>query len=40
MKDAQQYGNRLIQFREGQIIRDLKKEEKEKLDLMDLYSWI
>jgi putative ABC transport system ATP-binding protein len=38
MKDAHQYGNRLIQFREGQIIRDLKKEEKEKLDLMELYN--
>lgn len=40
MKDAHQYGNRLIQFREGQIVRDLKKEEKEKLDVIELYRWI
>ena len=40
MKDAHRYGNRLIQFREGQIIRDVKKEEKEKIDLMELFSWM
>lgn len=40
LKDAHKYGNRLVQFKEGEITRDLGREEKKKLDLMELFSWI
>ena len=36
MKDALTYGNRLIMFKEGEIILDAKKEEKEQLTIFDL----
>ncbi|MEI5992657.1 ABC transporter ATP-binding protein [Candidatus Enterococcus mansonii] len=36
MEDALHYGNRLIVLQKGQIIKDLNKEEKEKLTLQDL----
>lgn len=36
MEDALKYGNRLIVLQKGQIIKDLNKEEKEKLTLKDL----
>jgi putative ABC transport system ATP-binding protein len=39
LKDAQQYGNRLIQTQEGKIVRDLNKSEKEKLVLKDMFEW-
>jgi putative ABC transport system ATP-binding protein len=39
LKDAQNYGNRLIQMREGKIERDLDTEAKEKLLLPAIYSW-
>lgn len=39
IKDAQQYGNRLIQLHEGKILRDLNKEAKAKLLLHDIYEW-
>jgi putative ABC transport system ATP-binding protein len=39
LKDAQQYGNRLIQMREGKIERDLNTEAKEKLLLPAMYKW-
>ena len=39
LKDAQQYGNRLVQMREGKIARDLNAEAKEKLLLQDMYGW-
>jgi putative tryptophan/tyrosine transport system ATP-binding protein len=39
LKEAQQYGNRLIQFQEGKIIRDIAHEEKAKLTLQDIYEW-
>ena len=41
MKDALKYGNRLIMMNEGQIILDVKDEEKKKLtvsDLLDLFN--
>jgi putative ABC transport system ATP-binding protein len=38
LKDALQYGNRLIQFSEGRIIRDIRDEEKKKLTLSDLLT--
>lgn len=39
MKDAHRYGNRLIQFREGRISRDLKEQEKKSLALSELWEW-
>ncbi|MDB5282261.1 MAG: ATP-binding cassette protein [Bacteroidota bacterium] len=39
LKDAHQYGNRLIQMSEGQIIKDLSGSEKSKLQLQDLFGW-
>ena len=39
LKDAHQYGNRLIQFSEGKIIRNVPAEEKSKLVLQDIYKW-
>jgi len=39
LKDAQKYGNRLIQFSEGKIIRDLNEKEKKDLTPMQLYQW-
>jgi putative ABC transport system ATP-binding protein len=39
LKDAHRFGNRIIQMHEGNIIRDLRGEEKEKLQLNDLFKW-
>jgi putative ABC transport system ATP-binding protein len=39
LKDAQQYGARLVQMREGKIARDFNTEAKEKLLLEDIYRW-
>jgi len=39
LKDALQYGNRLIQLQEGRIIRDLGLEQKSNLVLQDIYEW-
>ena len=39
LKDALQYGDRLIQLQEGVIIRDLKAAEKKKILLPDVYDW-
>ena len=36
LKDAHQYGNRLVQFHEGKIMRDLSSTEKNKLSLQDM----
>ena len=38
MEDALKYGNRLIVMKEGQIIQDLKQEEKAKMTIADYYS--
>lgn len=38
MEDALKYGNRLIVMKDGKIIQDLSKEEKEKLSISDYYS--
>ncbi|MDU1790227.1 MAG: phosphonate ABC transporter ATP-binding protein, partial [Streptococcus thermophilus] len=32
------YGNRLIVMKDGQIIKDLTKEEKDQLDITDYYA--
>nr|WP_330364828.1 ABC transporter ATP-binding protein [Butyrivibrio sp. NC3005] len=38
MKDAIHYGNRLVMMNEGQVILDIKGEEKKKLTVEDLIS--
>jgi putative ABC transport system ATP-binding protein len=39
MKDALTYGNRLLMFHGGEIIRDLSKDAKKSLQLSDLQEW-
>ena len=39
LKEAHQYGNRLIRMSEGKIQNDLVYNEKTKLKLEDLYAW-
>ncbi len=39
MKDALQYGNRLLMFHGGSIMRDLNKTDKSQLQLSSLQAW-
>lgn len=39
IKDAWQYGNRIIQMSEGKVIRDIDNSEKQKLSSTDIFSW-
>jgi putative tryptophan/tyrosine transport system ATP-binding protein len=39
LKDAHQYGNRLIQMSEGKVLRDLQNSEKNSLELPKMYEW-
>jgi putative tryptophan/tyrosine transport system ATP-binding protein len=39
LKDAQQYGSRLIQIHEGKILRDLSGEAKSTLSLARMFEW-
>jgi putative ABC transport system ATP-binding protein len=39
LKDAHQYGNRLIQMNEGKILRDLDSTQKGALKQTDLFEW-
>jgi putative tryptophan/tyrosine transport system ATP-binding protein len=39
IKDAHNYGNRLIQIQRGKIIQDYAAAEKEQLQLQDIYEW-
>ena len=39
IKDVIGYGNRVIQMKEGQIIRDFRKEGKEQLNITDIFEW-
>jgi putative tryptophan/tyrosine transport system ATP-binding protein len=39
LKDAQQYGSRLIQMQEGNIVRDISGESKQQLLLQHIYEW-
>lgn len=39
LKDAHQYGNRLIQMAEGRIVRDLDAGTKDQLSVTDLFGW-
>lgn len=39
LKEAHSYGNRLIQMSEGNIIKDLSSQEKNKLEITELFKW-
>lgn len=39
LKDALQYGNRLIQMHEGRVLRDLDNAKKSSLSIQEIYSW-
>lgn len=39
LKDAHQYGDRIIQMAEGKIVRDISGEEKQQLAMTDIYQW-
>ena len=39
LKDAYQYGNRLVQMNEGKVLRDLDKNAKAALTQNDLFQW-
>jgi putative ABC transport system ATP-binding protein len=39
LKEALQYGNRLLQMSNGKIIRDLNTEIKSHLSLQEIYEW-
>lgn len=39
LKDALQFGSRLLQMHEGRIERDLSSSEKERLQLTDVLDW-
>ena len=39
LKDAHQYGNRLIQMAEGKVLKDLDAAAKSKLLLPDMFGW-
>lgn len=39
LKDAHQYGTRLIQMAEGNILRDINSAEKNSLQLQDMFGW-
>jgi len=39
MKDAYQYGSRIIQLKNGMIHRDIRWQEKETLTYTDMYEW-
>jgi len=39
LKDAHQYGNRLIQMQEGKVLRNMATAEKNRLLLADMFGW-
>lgn len=39
LKDAYQYGSRIIQLHDGKIKRDISKDQKELLSYVDMYEW-
>lgn len=39
LKEAYNYGNRIIQMVEGKVVKDLSKEKKSALKQTDLYDW-
>jgi putative tryptophan/tyrosine transport system ATP-binding protein len=39
LKEAHQYGNRIIQMSEGKVLRDLQTDAKKLILLQDMYEW-
>lgn len=39
LKEAHQYGNRLVQMSEGKILRDLNGGKKQSLQLQNMFEW-
>lgn len=39
LKDAHQYGSRIIQLHNGKILRDIARNKKELLNYTDMYEW-
>jgi putative tryptophan/tyrosine transport system ATP-binding protein len=39
LKDAHQYGSRIIQMAEGKILKDLDTQAKAQLQLQDMFAW-
>jgi putative tryptophan/tyrosine transport system ATP-binding protein len=39
LRDAQQYGSRLIQMKEGQIVRDMDQARKNGLSIPEIHQW-
>ena len=39
LKDAHHFGNRIIQMKEGKVIKDLNPKEKNQLTLNNLFEW-
>jgi len=39
LKDAHQYGNRLIRLQEGKIVNDLNAEQKSRISASDMLEW-
>lgn len=39
LKDAHQYGSRIIQLHNGEILRDITKDKKELWSYTDMYEW-
>jgi putative tryptophan/tyrosine transport system ATP-binding protein len=39
LKDAYQYGSRIIQMNEGAILRDISGDEKNLLSQNDIFNW-
>jgi putative ABC transport system ATP-binding protein len=39
LKDALQFGNRLLMFKSGVIAKDVNEAEKQRLTLNEMYDW-
>ena len=39
LKDAHQYGNRIIQMAEGKVLKDLDARAKGELQLTEMFAW-
>lgn len=39
LKEATQYGNRIIQMNEGKIVKDIDEKEKQQLTVNDIFNW-
>lgn len=39
IKDAQRFGNRILQMNEGKIIRDIPAQQKSPLSVNEIYGW-